>query len=91
MLSTNSSKIHRIEVLAWPAQFPDLSPIEHVWEYLKKKLSEYEVEPNGILELWECVEVEWEKIPEDLCMRLIESMPRHVAAVIKAKGGYTKY
>jgi hypothetical protein len=77
--------------VAWPAQSPDLSPIEHVWEYLKKKLSEYEVKPNGILELWEHVEVEWKKIPEDLCVCLIESMPRRIAAVIKAKGRYTKY
>ena len=80
-----------IDVLAWPAQSPDLSPIEHLWWHLKKKLAEYEVEPNGMLELWERVETEWDKITPDICMNLIESMPRRIAAVLKAKGGYTKY
>ena len=44
-----------------------------------------------ILELWERVEKEWEAIPQSVCRALVESMPRRVAAVIKNKGGYTKY
>jgi transposase len=78
-------------VLQWPAQSPDLNPIEHLWSHLKKKLGEYEVPPKGIEELWERVQQEWEKIPAEVCQNLIESMPRRVAAVLKAKGGYTKY
>jgi hypothetical protein len=82
---------HEIEVLEWPAQSPDLNPIEHLWETLKRRLSNYEVEPAGIHELWDRVQTEWEKIPVQVCIDLIESMPRRVAAVLKAKGGYTKY
>ena len=33
----------------------------------------------------------WKKIPAEKCQKLIESMPRRIEAVIKAKGGYTKY
>jgi len=51
----------------------------------------YEADPYSIHELWERVEVEWNKIPLQTCIDLIESMPRRVAAVLKAKGGYTKY
>jgi transposase len=80
-----------IEVLEWPAQSPDLNPIEHLWVHLKRKLNEYETEPKGILELWERVDAEWNLIPPQVCMDLIESMPRRIAAVLKAKGGYTKY
>jgi hypothetical protein len=61
------------------------------WNHLKRKLGEYEVVPNGMLELWERVEVEWNKIGAEVCQNLIESMPRRVAAVLKAKGGYPKY
>jgi DDE superfamily endonuclease len=78
-------------VLLWPAQSPDLNPIEHLWNHLKRRLAEYEVVPNGILELWERVEKEWNNIGAEVCHNLIESMPRRVAAVLKAKGGYTKY
>ena len=80
-----------VEVLDWPAQSPDLNPIEHLWQHLKQQLATYEADPCSIHELWEHVEVEWNKIPPQICINLIESMPRHVAAVLRAKGGYTKY
>jgi hypothetical protein len=82
---------HGVEVLDWPSQSPDLNPIENVWHCLKRQLAAYETEPTSIDELWERVEAEWEKIPAQVCIDLIESMPRRVAAVLKAKGGYTKY
>ena len=77
--------------MVWPAQSPDLNPIEHAWGYLKRRLAEYEHPPKGILELWERTQVEWNNIPAEECQKLIESMPRRVEAVLKAKGGYTKY
>ena len=51
----------------------------------------YERMPTGMVELWERVEAEWKKITAEDCMHLIESMPRRIAAVLKAKGGFTKY
>ena len=79
------------DTMGWPAQSPDLNPIEHLWGWLKRRLAEYENPPNGIHELWERVQMEWERIPVEECQKLIESMPRRVQAVLKAKGGYTKY
>ena len=58
---------------------------------MKRRLGEYEVPPKGMLELWELVEKEWNEIDARICKDLIESMPRCVNAVLKAKGGYTKY
>jgi hypothetical protein len=80
-----------ITVLKWPAQSPDLNPIEHLWHHLKKKLGEYEEPAHSVTELWDRVQVEWERIPKEKCQKLIESMPRRLAAVVRAKGGYTKY
>ena len=80
-----------VEVLEWPAQSPDLNPIEHLWRHLKRQLAAYDTEPTSIYELWKRVEVEWYNIPVQVCIELIESMPRRVAAVLEAKGGYTKY
>ena len=77
--------------MVWPAQSPDINPIEHSWGYLKRRLAEYEDLPNGILELWERIQVEWDKIPVEECQKLIESMSRRIEAVLRTKGGYTKY
>ena len=84
-------KYHDIQVLPWPAQSPDLNPIEHLWDYIKRRLREYEEDLKGILELWERIEKEWAKIPVSVCQNLIESMPRRIQDVLKAKGGNTKY
>jgi hypothetical protein len=79
------------EVLKWPAQSPDINPIEHLWHYLKTRLDTYEEPAKSVTELWERVQTEWEAIPKEECRKLIESMPRRLAAVARAKGGYTKY
>ena len=75
----------------WPAQSPDLNPIEHLWVYLKKKLAKHETSPDRIHELWERIQVDWKEILAKDCQNLIESMPKRVQAMLKAKGGYTKY
>ena len=82
---------HDFEVMVWPPQSPDLNPIEHLWGYLKRALSGYEQPPVSMQELWERVQVEWEALKVEDCRKLIRSMPDRVRAVIKAKGGYTKY
>jgi len=80
-----------VRVLPWPAQSPDLNPIEHMWHYLKLRLSTYERKATSIHELWERVDKEWNDIAPDMCKRCIDSMPARVKAVIASKGGYTKY
>ena len=82
---------HVFEAMVWPAQSPDLNPIEHLWFLLKKRLAEYPEPPKGITEPWEHIQAEWEKIEVVKCQELIESMPRRVQEVIKAKEGYTSY
>ena len=79
---------NQIPVMEWPAQSPDLNPIEHLWHYLKRQLTKYTNPPTSIHELWERVEKEWEAMSVEECQKLIESMPNRVQAVLKAKGGY---
>ena len=83
--------IQQFQLLEWPAQSPDLNPIEHLWSKLKKELNKYEHPPNGMIELWKRIEHVWnEKITANDCLLLIKSMPRRIEAVRKAKGWWTK-
>jgi hypothetical protein len=78
-------------IFCWPPQSPDLNPIEQVWHHLKLKLSAYPTKAKGVHELWERVEEQWDTFTKEDCERYINSMQARVKAVIKTKGGYTKY
>ena len=80
-----------IEVLDWPPQSPDLNPIEHMWEWFKRKLSDYSNPPSSIHQLWLHIEDVWNTITKEECLRLIDSMPRRIEMVLRTKGGHTKY
>lgn len=82
---------HHIDVLKWPAQSPDLNPIEHLWEHLKRKLNSYNDWPSSIHELERRIEVEWNGIGPEVCRKLVCTMPERIEAVIRAKGGSTNY
>jgi transposase len=90
-LATNWFETEGIQLLDWPAQSPDLNPIEHLWHLLKKKVQAHETPAKGVWELWDKTAEGWDEIRPEECQRLIESMPRRLQAVIKAKGGHTKY
>ena len=79
------------EILIWLAQSPDLNPIEHLWVIVKRRLNEYEISPNRILQLWERIESIWNNIDKDIYLNLIESMLRRIEAILKAKGKWTNY
>src|SRR5882672_6692292 len=79
------------KTLNWPAQSPDLNPIEHLWSIVKRRLNEYESPPKGMNQLWERVEEIWNKISIETCQSLIESMPRRINAVLEAKGIWIDY
>ncbi|KAJ7341627.1 hypothetical protein JRQ81_005955 [Phrynocephalus forsythii] len=79
----------RITVLDWPANLPDLNPIDFVWGIAKGKLRD--MRPNNAAELKAPIEASWTSITPQQCHRLIASMPHHTEAVIDAKGVQTKY
>lgn len=80
-----------ITLMSWPAQSPDLNPIEHLWGLLKRKIYDYEYPAEGVDEIWDRAAEAWSKITLEEVQNLIRSMPRRIEAVIKAKGGHTKY
>ncbi|UYV84601.1 Transposase [Cordylochernes scorpioides] len=79
-----------VQMLPWPPYSPDLSPIEHVWDIIGRRLHALP-QPRSEDELWQMVEREWRAIPQDAIRTLIDSLPRRVAACIAVRGGPTCY
>lgn len=73
-----------IKTLAWPAQSPDLNPIENLWSIVDRKIKrDSETNKHNIFSR---IQDAWNNISNDQIERLIDSMPRRCAEVIKNKG-----
>ncbi|UYV60616.1 hypothetical protein LAZ67_1001671, partial [Cordylochernes scorpioides] len=73
-----------VQMLPWPPYSPDLSPIEHVWDIIGRRLHALS-QPRSEDELRQMVEREWRAIPQDAIRTLIDSLPRRVAACIAVR------
>lgn len=81
----------RFDVLPWPAYSPDLSPIEHLWDQLGRRVANRDPAPLNRAELVTALEEEWANIPQDNLRRLVRSMRRRVTACVNADGGHIPY
>ncbi len=77
----------QICVLPWPPSSPNLNIIKHVWDQLDLLIQAWEQLPCNWNEMQVAFQEEWKKFSQDL----YESMSHQIEAVIKARGGNTKY
>lgn len=80
-----------IRTMNWPARSPDLNPIEHVWDSLKKAVYARNPVPTTVAALRTAISQEWNNIPQDRLITLIRSMRNRLESVIRARGGNTPY
>jgi transposase len=80
-----------IRALPWPALSPDLTPIEHLWDKLGRRVRHSQNPPETLQKLRDTLVHEWNKIPQDFIQRLIGSMRRRCESVVAARGGHTRY
>lgn len=82
---------NNVDVLRWPPYSPDLSPIEHLWDVLDRRVRRRPQLPTTLQTLRLVLVQEWNAIPQAQIDRLIQSMTRRVRAGLNANGGHTRY
>ena len=75
----------KLNVLDWAPKSPDLNPIEMLWSILEKRLASKPIYSRYALE--NRLQEEWSNIDQDLCIKLVESMPERIRKCLAAKGG----
>ncbi len=76
---------HGVTVLDWPANSPDLNPIENLGGNVKRKMRD--TRPNNADDLKATIKATYASITPEQSHRLIASMPCRIDEVIHAKGG----
>jgi len=76
--------------LEWPANSPDLNPIENVWRVMKDVVQQKK-RPKNADEMKAALQAAWETIPTEKLEQLVCSMPNRMKAVVEAKGGSTSW
>lgn len=102
ILQDDNAKPHRCAVVnkfkelngikslsSWPSFSSDLNVIEHVWDYIGRRVQDRY--PENLKDLENFLNEEWNQMSQDYIDNLIISIRRRLQAVIVARGGSTNY
>jgi transposase len=76
-----------LQHLPWPAYSPVLNTTKPLWSVLETRVRNRFPPPTSLKQLEDVLQEECYKIPLQTVQNLYESIPRRIAAVLKAKGG----
>ncbi|GFV62330.1 DDE_3 domain-containing protein [Trichonephila clavipes] len=79
--------LRHFQTLPWPARYPNLSPVDHVLDQLKRLMPS----SHSVHDLELVFQNFWTHLPQDNIRCLINSMPDRVVACIAAGGGSMRY
>ncbi|GFV12042.1 transposable element Tcb1 transposase [Trichonephila clavipes] len=79
--------LRTVTTFPWPARFPDLSLIEHIWDHLGRRVGH----PTSFDELEARLQQIWNEMSQDIIQNLYAVMPNRIASCIRARGGSTGY
>ena len=82
---------HNITVMGkgvWPANSPDLNPIENLWSILEEELKCEKKTPQDLPSLEKALQAAWSRIKPETLTNLILSMPDRIKSVIKSRGKF---
>ena len=84
--STECFLRNKIELLGWPANSPDLNPIEQCWSIIDSRLKNQDIRTVDSFKV--ALKAEFDKISAETCEKLFDSMPERIEKCIKSKGGH---
>ncbi|ESK93216.1 hypothetical protein Moror_14629 [Moniliophthora roreri MCA 2997] len=89
--TTQWLRSHNINLFPHPPSSPDVNPIEPLWHKLKHRLCERQHHLKTMEGLIAVVKEVWEEIPVDVVNKYVARMDKIVDAIIKARGGHTRF
>ena len=82
-------KTGSLSLFPWPARLPDMSPIDHVWDMVGRRLIRQGLPAPTVDTLWAVAQTAWRDIPQEDIQGLFDSMPRRIETLIAANEGFT--
>ena len=64
----------------------DIWPIENVWWLIREKLRRQKRQPKTVTGLKRRINVIWKELDQELCQKMMESIPKRLKALIVKKG-----
>ena len=81
----------RVTRMNWPAQSPDLNPIENAWGHMKNYFHKQPRYPKNKEECYGNVQKLWSELPLNYFQNLVGSMAHRIKEVNDKSGGPFKY
>ncbi|GFV07818.1 hypothetical protein TNCV_305661 [Trichonephila clavipes] len=82
---------YSVQLIPWLACSQDMSTIEHVWDFVSRRLAR---DPRPAASKGEPllrIQAIWNSLPQADTQNLFDSIPHCIAALIAARCDYTKY
>jgi transposase len=80
-----------VQTIPWPAMSVDMNSIEHVWDFIGRKINQRNLKCQNIDELRTGILQEWQQFHQERLRRLVRCMTRRVTELHNKRGGYTRY
>ena len=74
---------NKINILPWPANSPDMNPIENICGLLKLKIRSKQ--PKSLMSLKRIINEEWKAFENTYCENLVSSMKNRINSCIAMK------